>query len=345
MKAAVLHGIDDLRIEEVDKPAINDGEVLIKVMASGICGSDLPRVLGTASRYYPNILGHEFSGVVEETGKKVKHLKPGDIVSAAPLVPCHACEDCLAGRHALCKNYSFIGSRQPGAWAEYVKVPEANVVKLPGDIGFVEGAFLEPLTVALHGLMLMDFKPMSTVAITGMGTIGLLALQAAKLMGAREVAVFDVDDRKLAIAAKLGADHVVNTKTGDAEAEASRISQGKGFEMVVETAGVPYTELLCLALAASRGQVMYIGTPHKAFQIEPEQFEMLNRKELTVKGSWMSYSAPFPGKEWLLGAHYLGSGQIRTADLLDRVVPIDEAAAVFEAYKEGKVSGKAMLTF
>lgn len=343
MKAAVLYGQKDLRIEEIEKPNINSDEVLIRVKASGVCGSDIPRVLGTASHYFPNVFGHEFSGIVEAAGDLVGHVKVGDKVSVAPLKPCHQCEDCLSGNHALCKKYSFIGSREYGAWAEYVKSPGMNVVKLPDHLDFVEGAFLEPVTVALHGLLLMDFKPLSTVAITGMGTIGLLTLQCAVIMGAREITVFDVDDERLAVARELGATHVINTRTDDIQAQVKAYTNGKGFEMVLETAGVPFTELLCLEIAGNKGSVMFIGTPHQSFTIEPKQFEYMNRKELMVRGSWMSYSAPFPGREWTLGAHYLGTGQIKVDKLIDRKISIEELPAAFAAVEAHQVNGKIIM--
>ncbi|MBC7960981.1 MAG: galactitol-1-phosphate 5-dehydrogenase [Vallitaleaceae bacterium] len=343
MKAAVLYGQKDLRVENIDKPIINEDEVLIQVKATGICGSDIPRVLGTASHYYPNVFGHEFSGVVAELGQKVTHVKLGDKVSVAPLKPCHLCEDCLSGNHALCKHYSFIGSREYGAWAEYVKAPSVNVVKLPDSVSFIQGAFLEPITVAIHGLLLMDFKPMSTVAITGMGTIGLLTLQVAMIMGAKEITVFDVDDERLAAARELGATHIINTGTQDVEFLVKEITGGKGYEMVLETAGVPATEMLCISIAGNKGSVMFIGTPHEAFTIQPKQFENINRKELLVRGSWMSYSAPFPGKEWLLGAHYLGSGQIQVEKLIGRICPLEDIGSAFEDIEARKISGKVIL--
>ncbi len=343
MKAAVLYGQKDLRIEEIEKPQIGPDEVLVAVKASGVCGSDIPRVLGTASHYYPNVFGHEFSGQVEAVGTSVSHVAVGDKVTVAPLKPCHKCEACLSGNHALCKNYSFIGSREFGAWAEYVKAPGVNVVKLPDTCGYVEGAFIEPITVALHGLYLMDFKPMSTVAITGMGTIGLLTLQCAKIMGAKEITVFDIDDSRLEVAKSLGADHVINTIKDQVSEKVSQITHGKGFEMVLETAGVPQTELLCLEIAGVKASVMYIGTPHKSFTIEPKQFENMNRKELTLRGSWMSYSAPYPGKEWLMAAHYLGTGQIKVEPLIDRKIPIDEMWQAFEAIEARQVSGKVIV--
>jgi L-iditol 2-dehydrogenase len=343
MKAAVLYAQKDLRIEEIDQPVINDDEVLIRVKATGVCGSDIPRVLGTASHFFPNVFGHEFSGIVEAIGKHVTKVSMGDKVSVAPLKPCHVCEDCLSGNHALCKNYSFIGSREYGAWAEYVKAPQMNVVKLPETVNFIQGAFIEPITVALHGLYLMDFKPLSTVAITGMGTIGLLTLQCAKIMGAKEITVFDIDDQRLEVAKKLGATHTINTRSDDFMEQIKDITSGKGFEMVIETAGVPQTELMCLDIAGNKGSVMFIGTPHKAFTIEPKQFENMNRKELKVRGSWMSYSAPYPGKEWLMAAHYLGTGQIVVEDLIDRVINLESMASAFLAIENNEVSGKIIV--
>lgn len=343
MKAAILYGQKDIRVEDIEQPQINEYEVLIQVKASGICGSDIPRVLGTASHYYPNVFGHEFSGIITELGKNVTHIKLGDKVSVAPLKPCHTCEDCLAGNHALCKHYSFIGSREYGAWAQYVKAPGVNVVKLPEEVSFIQGAFLEPITVALHGLLLMEFKPMSTVAITGMGTIGLLTLQCAIIMGAKDITVFDVDDERLAAAKELGATYTINTLTDDVTAKVKEYSKGKGFEMVLETAGVPVTEMLCLEIAANKGSVMFIGTPHDAFTIQPKQFEHINRKELMVRGSWMSYSAPFPGKEWSLGAHYLGTGQIKVEKLIGRTIPLEDIWPAFQAIEARKISGKVIM--
>ena len=128
MKAGVLHAREDIRYEEVETPVPKAGEVLVKVKYSGICGSDVPRVNGDGAHFYPIILGHEFSGVVEEVGEGVTKVKKGQRVAGAPLVPCMKCEDCMKGDYALCKHYSFIGTRQPGSFAEYICVPEQNAV-------------------------------------------------------------------------------------------------------------------------------------------------------------------------------------------------------------------------
>lgn len=344
MKAAVLYGQNDIRYDEIDTPVIQDDEVLVRVKATGICGSDMPRVLGTAAHFYPIVLGHEFSGQIVETGSKTKNLKVGDRVSGAPLVPCHECTDCAQGNYAQCRNYTFIGSRTSGSWAEYVKIPAINAVKLPEGVDYIQGAFFEPATVALHGLFVMDFKPGYDTAIIGIGTIGLLALQCAKIMGARRIFAFDIDEARLETAREYGADVCINTLDEYFRKKVIDTTDGRGFNMVVETAGVEFTEKLSLELAANKGYVMYIGTPSKPISLQPAEFEYLNRKELTVRGSWMSYSAPFPGREWELAGYYFKRGDFKVDRLIDRIVPIQKIGEAFDDIKiPGKVKGKIIL--
>jgi len=187
MKAAVLHAKDDLRYEEYPTPQPKEGEVLIKVKATGICGSDIPRVLGDGAHYYPIVLGHEFSGEVVETGKGVTSVKPGDRVAGVPLLPCMKCDDCQKGSYSQCKFYSFIGSRVQGSFAEYVVAPERNVVKFDDSVSFEQGAFFEPSTVAFHGLNRVEYRGGEDVAILGGGTIGLFTAQWARIFGAKRV--------------------------------------------------------------------------------------------------------------------------------------------------------------
>ena len=167
MKAGVVHAKNDIRYEDIEKPEPKKGEVRIHVQYTGICGSDVPRVNGDACHFFPNVLGHEFSGVVDKVGEGVTNLKPGDRVAGVPLVPCMECEDCLQGNYSLCKHYSFIGSRQYGSFAEYVVVPERNAVKFDDEVSFEQGAFFEPATVALHGLQRVNYQGGKTVAVLG----------------------------------------------------------------------------------------------------------------------------------------------------------------------------------
>jgi len=344
MKAAVLYGQKDIRCEEVKVPDMGDRDILVKVKMTGVCGSDIPRVLGNAAHYYPIILGHEFSGEVVKVGDLVKDIAPGDRIAGAPLLPCHDCEDCQRGNYSQCRNYSFIGSRKSGSWAEYVVLPARNAVKLPDKVSYKQGAFFEPATVALHGLFVMNFQGGGDVAVLGMGTIGLLTLQCVRILGAKRVFAFDIDDDRLEIAREYGADICLSTKDPSFLDRVKELTGGRGFLWVVETAGVEFTEKMSLELAANKGNVLYIGTPAKPISLSIREFEHINRKELTVRGSWMSYSAPFPGREWELAGNYFEKGLIQVDRLIDRIIPLNVIGKAFaDLAVPGKVKGKILL--
>ena len=150
MKAGVVYAKNDIRYDDIEKPSAGPGKVLIKVKYTGICGSDVPRVNGDACHFFPNVLGHEFSGTVEEIGDGVTSLKPGDRVAGVPLVPCMKCEDCQKGNYSLCKHYSFIGSREYGSFAQYVVVPEKNAVKFDRILFTIILMFFQLLSLGLR---------------------------------------------------------------------------------------------------------------------------------------------------------------------------------------------------
>lgn len=161
MKAAVVVANEDVQYLEIPEPEVKPGYVKIKVHYSGICGSDIPRVLHNGVHFYPIVLGHEFSGDVVEIGEGVTKVKAGDRVSGAPLVPCMKCEDCQKGNYSLCKHYSFIGSREQGSNADYVVVPEQNAVPFDASVPYEQGAMFEPSTVALHDFCRMIIREVS----------------------------------------------------------------------------------------------------------------------------------------------------------------------------------------
>lgn len=345
MKAAVLYANEDIRFEDYPKPSLAPDEVLVKVKMTGICGSDVPRVLNNGAHYYPIVLGHEFSGEVAELGEAVTNLKVGDRVSGAPLIPCFKCTDCQNGNYSQCKFYTFIGSRIQGSFAEYVKMPAINAVRFDKSVSFEQGAFFEPSTVALHGIRCADFKGGKDVAILGGGTIGLFTMQFAKIYGAKSVTVFDISGQRLETAKKLGADYVINTAAEGFKENAIALTGGKGFGYIFETAGVTVTMQLAFELAANKANVCFIGTPHKDLTFTPKLFENMNRKEFKLTGSWMSYSAPFPGEEWELTAHFFKTGQLRFDEgLIFKKMPMSDIAKAFEMYKTpGAVGGKILL--
>lgn len=345
MKAGVVHASQDIRYEDIEKPIPGEGQVLIRVKYTGICGSDVPRVNGDACHFFPNVLGHEFSGTVEELGKGVSSLAVGDRVAGVPLIPCLKCKDCQKGNYSLCKNYSFIGSREFGSFAQYVIVPEKNAVKFGDTVNFQQGAFFEPATVALHGLEKVAYEGGKRVAILGGGTIGLFVMQWAKIFGAKEVVIFDIAPERLELGKKLGATGAVNTLEPDYLEQAMELTKREGFDYVFETAGNVITMKMAFSLAANKGEVCFIGTPTQELKFTVDEWENLNRKELHLAGSWMSYSAPFPGREWELTAHYFGTGELKCDDsLVFKVMPLSNIAEAFELYKiKGAVKGKILI--
>lgn len=345
MKAGVVHAREDIRFEDIEKPAPGQGQVLIKVKYTGICGSDVPRVNGDACHFFPNVLGHEFSGTVEEVGEGVTSLKAGDRVAGVPLVPCMQCEDCQKGNYSLCKHYSFIGSREFGSFAEYVVVPEKNAVKFGEEVSFEQGAFFEPATVALHGLQRVPYEGGKTVAILGGGTIGMFVMQWAKIFGAAEAVVFDIEPSRLELGKRLGATAGINTLEEDFMDQAMALTDGKGFDYVFETAGNTITMKMAFKLAANKANVCFVGTPTRDLSFSVNEWENMNRKEFTLTGSWMSYSAPFPGKEWKLVSHYFGTGDLKFDEsFIYKKVPLEKIADAFEWYKTpGTVKGKILI--
>ena len=345
MKAAVLYGNEDIRYANWPDPEVKPGTIKVHVRASGICGSDVPRVLDNGAHFYPIVLGHEFSGDVVEVGEGVTTLKVGDTVTGAPLLPCMQCDDCQMGNYSLCKHYSFIGSREQGSFAEYVVIPEKNAVKYDPSIPYTQAAMFEPATVSLHGVLCNDYKAGGTVAILGCGTIGIFALQWAKIFGAKKILAYDIDDGRLQLAGRMGADVLVNTMTSDFLEVTKAETDGKGCDYVFEAAGNPVTMRMAFEAAANKAHVCFIGTPHKDLTFTPAQWENMNRKEFKLTGSWMSYSAPYPGKEWRLTAHYFATGQLKfDPEFIFRTYPLEKAAEAFDCFHHPEqVHGKILL--
>lgn len=345
MKAAVLHAKDDIRFEDVEDPKITENEVLVKVKASGICGSDIPRVLGNAAHFYPIILGHEFSGEIVEVGRDIQNLKIGDRIVGIPLLPCFKCDNCQRGWYSQCSNYSFIGSRRQGSFAEYIAIPEKNVFKIGSNVSFEQAVFFEPSTVALHGLRQVDFKGGEDVLILGAGTVGIFTLQWAKIFGARSVCIVDIKEERLKIAKEFGADFAINAKEEFFTERIYDLTKRKGFKYVFETAGTSETVKYSFDFVSPKGYVCLIGTPTKEINFSPNLFEKINRKEFVLTGSWMSYSAPFPGMEWELTSKYFSDGRLKfSSSLIYKTFLLKDIKHAFELFKTPQnVNGKIII--
>ncbi len=345
MEAAVLHAPGDLRIERVPIPEIGKSEALVRVKAVGICGSDPDRIMRKGTYSFPMIPGHEFCGIVEKLGggESVANWSKGQRVVVSPLMPCFRCESCQRGHFGQCDSYSYIGSRTDGAFAEFVKVPIRNLIALPDGVPFLEGAVVEPAAVVLHGIRRAGIQSGDSVAVLGCGTLGLLALQFARILGAKEVIAVDIDEKKLSLALGLGADETVDASQFEPVETIQRLTGGKGPCVCIETAGVSETQEQCLRITSKQGRVLYLGTAHREVLLPPETFERILRCELTLYGSWNSFSAPFPGNEWTDTIEYVEHGKLKMAPLITHSLPLAKAPQIFKELSEGKLSSVKVL--
>lgn len=344
MKSVVIHAEGDVRVEERPIPTLkNDDDVLVKVICSGLCGSDIPRIFAKGAHYYPITLGHEFSGYVESYGSAVTDMQPGDAVACVPLLPCFDCPQCARGYFSLCKQYQFVGSRSDGGNAEYVVVKRANLFRLPSEMPIDDGAFIEPITVGLHAFHLAQGCEGKNVIIIGAGTIGLLALQCARELGAKSVTAIDINPQKLELAKALGATHVFNSREMSGKAIQAALEAFQFDQLVLETAGTPQTVALAIEAAGPRAQLALVGTLHHDLNLPSATFGLILRKELTLIGSWMNYSAPWPGEEWETATRLLTEKRIQLAPLIAHCGDAENFARAVQALNGAPMQGKILL--
>jgi L-iditol 2-dehydrogenase len=346
MDAAVLRAPGDLRFEQVDVPsALSAWEVLVKVHAAGICGSDIGRVMVTGTYSFPTIPGHEFAGEVVQVGSGVTKVTEGDRVAVAPLLPCMTCDSCARGNYSLCDKYSFLGSRTDGGFAQYVKAPEQNLVKFPASISYEEAATIESAAIILHGIHKVNIKAGDAVVVVGIGALGYFGVRLGKLSGAYPLVAVDIDESKLAMAKEAGADLCINASAPDAVARIREACGGGGADVVLETAGNnPGRELAVLAVR-KQGTIVIYGSAHSDVVFKPAVFEKVLRHEINIVGSWNSYSVPFPGREWLDLIGFIESGQLRATPLISHVKPLRDAPTTFREIAEKSFGGYSKIIF
>ncbi len=330
MRAAVLHAHGDLRVETVAVPEdLEPEETLVKVMAAGICGSDIGRIMITGTYHFPTIPGHEFAGIVEKVGSAVTRVRPGDRVAVSPLMPCGRCESCQRGNYSLCDDYNFLGSRTDGGFAQYVRAPARNLVCLPDGVAFDEAATIEPAGVILHGLHKIGLRLGDAVAVIGCGALGYFGLRFASLAGAQPLIAVDVDDAKLELARKAGADICINAAREDVSARIAEATGGRGADVALEMAGNDAGRELAIGAVCKQGTVLLYGSAHHDVSIRPDVYEKILRREIQLVGSWNSYSVPFPGREWTDIVALLAAGKLTSRPLISHRLALDEAPSVF----------------
>ncbi|MDR3337395.1 MAG: galactitol-1-phosphate 5-dehydrogenase [Treponema sp.] len=333
MKAVRLYKPGDIRTEDAPVPEIKDDEVLIKVMAVGICGSDIPRALTYGAHVSPLILGHEFSGSIEKAGKAVKGFSTGDRVTVPPLVPCEKCKWCQMGEYSLCEDYNYYGSRCDGAMAEYIAVKEKNLLRLPSQISYEDAATSDPCANGLHAMARSGFKSGESVVIYGAGPIGLFALQYAKKNGASKIIAVDVWPEKLNIAKSLGADVIINAKEADVPEKVKR-ETGGGVNVAIDFSGVPAAQLSCIHCVSKLGRVVLLGISHKGLELSEKEVDLIMREQLDLRGSWNSFTRPFPGSDWTGSIELMEKG-VTAREIISHRLSLDEAPDIFKKIAAG----------
>ncbi|MCW6508881.1 galactitol-1-phosphate 5-dehydrogenase [Lichenifustis flavocetrariae] len=325
MRAAVMHSPGDIRLEDRPKPQAGPGEVLLKVAAVGVCGSDIPRMLTKGAHRMPIICGHEFSGEIAALGEGVEGFATGELVGVAPLIPCRVCDQCLTGNFSRCKDYDYFGSRRDGAYAEFVAAPIGNLLKTPEGIDPRAVAMTDPASIALHAVWKAPITVGSRGGVIGCGPIGLFAIQWMRLMGAAEIVAIDISEQKLDMAREAGATQTfLSTATLPADL---------GCDIIVEAAGHPSSINAAVRLAAPGGHVVFIGIPIGDVALENKTFAHLLRQEITLHGAWNSFAAPFPGRQWTETLKRLGTGELKWEFMITHELGLEALPETFKMFK------------
>lgn len=332
MKALVLEADKQLKYTETHSipPAPDERPTaLVKVAACGICGSDIPRGFGGKAYFYPLVMGHEFSGIIEEAVEGGR-FKKGDRVAVFPLIPKNVDTDPSnqTGNYAQSREYDYYGSRRDGAFAEYLRIPEWNLFPVPDHVDLLHASMTEPAAVALHGVRKMQVQAGSDAVVFGAGPIGNMTAQWLRIHGCARVFIVDVEPRKLAIADEMGF-VPVNAMKADPVQTIMDATGGAGVQYSVEACGLPVTFLQAVQVAGMFGEVVFMGNIAGEFKIGEKDFSNILRKELTIHGTWNSKITPVGTDDWSTVLKHLDR-ELQVAPLITDKLPLSAGPAIFE---------------
>ncbi|MEM3410243.1 MAG: alcohol dehydrogenase catalytic domain-containing protein [Nitrososphaerota archaeon] len=337
MKAAVYYGVRDVRVQDVDKPIAGPGEVVVRNVVALTCGTDLKMYLrGHPYVKPPIIIGHEFSGIVEEVGEDVTSVKVGDRVASTNSAPCGQCVYCKLGRFNLCENLSesIIGFSVNGAYAEYVNIPSRivkhNLYRIPDNLEHEVAALLEPFSCVVRGHRIVQADAGEIVTIIGAGPIGLMHLMLAKRSNTEKIIIIDVSWDRLKFAEKLGADVIINANEEDPLERIKGETNGIGSDIVIEAVGKTDTWENAVKLARKGGRVLLFGGPPKGTTIMLDTYR-IHYEEVRILGSFH-----FTPEDVLRAFKIIRSGKLPLKNLITSRSKIDNIVDVFERLKEGK---------
>lgn len=331
MKALLLSEYSRLEMAELPMPRPAADEVLVRVKACGICGSDVHGYDGSSGRRIPPlVMGHEASGVIVAVGTNVTRLRENDRVTFDSTIYCGVCDYCIRGQVNLCDRRQVLGVSTPdfrraGAFAEYVVVPDRLTYRLPDEVSFTAAAMIEPIAVAVHAVSLANVPANASAVVVGAGMIGLLTVQVLREAGCSRILVTDIDDTRLALAKKMGATDVVNGKTADASGEFSRLTSGAGVDVAFEAVGSTPTVGIAINSVKKGGTVVLIGNVTPKVDIP---LQAVVSRELRLQGTAAS-SGEYPECIELLRR-----GAVRVDELISVVAPLEEGAVWFERLHE-----------
>jgi L-iditol 2-dehydrogenase len=337
MFAAVYYNNHDVRIEEMPEPEIGEGEFLLKVMASGICGSDVTEWYRVPKA--PRVLGHEATGVIAETGAEVTGYRVGDRVFVSHHVPCNKCRYCLSGHHTACETL-HTSNYFPGGFAEYIRVPRINVergvYRLPPDMSFEEGTFIEPLACAVRGQRLAAVRKEDTVLVIGGGVAGLLHAQLARFRGVRRVVVADLNLYRLRLAERFGADFAINARENLPQ-KLKEVNDGRLADQVIVCTGATQAALTALECVDKGGTILFFAVPDPTVRV-PLPITHFWRNEVTLKTSYGA--APNDLAESLT---ILSKKKLNVEDMITHRLSLRQAAEGFRLMAEAGESLKVII--
>ena len=324
MLAAVYYNNQDIRIEEMTKPKIGDDEILVKVLASGICGSDVLEWYRVPKA--PRVLGHEATGIIENKGKKITQHKLGERVFVSHHVPCNNCRYCKKGHHTACETLHTT-NYYPGGLAQYIRVPRINVeygvYELPQYMSFEEGTFIEPLACVLRSQRLGKVNKEDSLLIIGSGVSGILHLQLARFRGLKQIMISDINTYRLELAQRFGANFTLNAKQ-NLEENLKEINNGKLADKVMVCTGAPQAALTAMDCVDKGGTIMFFAVPKPKVYV-PVPINKFWRNEVSIKTSYGA--APTDLVESL---SILSQKKVNVKDMITHRLGIKQAAEGFE---------------
>ena len=337
MRVAVYYNNKDVRIEEKPIPEINDYEILVKMMASGICGTDV--LEWYRLKKAPLVLGHEFSGIIEKAGKNVKNFKVGDRVMVSHHVPCMECHYCLNNHHTACETLHKTNI-YPGGFSEFIRVRKINVelgsFKLPGNVSFDEGTFVEPIGTVVRAQRLADLNKNDIVLVVGSGISGLMHVKAAKSKNVRKIIAVDINQYRMDAAKRFGADFVFNANE-DIPEQIKEVNENRLADKVIVCTGALAAAKQALQCVGKGGTILFFAVPKPDEKLEIPVNDFW-RNEVKIMTSYGA--APDDLRESL---ELIGSKKINVADMITHKLKFDEIQEGFKLVAEAKESIKVIV--